>query len=320
MREELKFWADNFPIERAKGDDAFTGSQIANFTLKELPTIVEAALPDISGRYLVKASPGRGQWTLTPWLAVLDPGVTTSVQENYYIVYLMNSDGSKIYLTLNQGCTKLFNALGIRAAREELVRRSSAMRSRLNGAAVRFAPLAIDLDANVWRADLYAAGAVLAVEYQTAALPAEQQLIDDLREALRLYAIQSQEGGWDADDEILNEADAAGKSSILQQAKRYRQHRVIERQSSHSKAVKRALGYRCMGCAVLMSEAYGDLAKDLIEAHHLTPLGTLADAAVVTFDPKKDFAVLCPNCHSVIHRMDDPSDLDGLRKLISAEQ
>ena len=37
-------------------------------------------------------------------------------------------------------------------------------------------------------------------------------------------------------------------------------------------------------------------------------------------EPKKDFAILCPNCHSVSHRMDDVSDLDGLLAMIAIAQ
>lgn len=71
-----------------------------------------------------------------------------------------------------------------------------------------------------------------------------------------------------------------------------------------------------MGCEFEMSELYGEAASGLIEAHHLTPLSHLADGSVVQLNPKRDFAVLCPNCHRVIHRLERPEDLDALRKAI----
>ena len=37
----------------------------------------------------------------------------------------------------------------------------------------------------------------------------------------------------------------------------------------------------------------------------------------VELDPRTNFAVLCPNCHSVIHRMDDLSNVAGLKALLS---
>ena len=35
------------------------------------------------------------------------------------------------------------------------------------------------------------------------------------------------------------------------------------------------------------------------------------------FDPLKDLTVLCPNCHRAIHRLEDPSDLKEIRRLIA---
>jgi 5-methylcytosine-specific restriction protein A len=63
---------------------------------------------------------------------------------------------------------------------------------------------------------------------------------------------------------------------------------------------------------------YGPIATGFIEAHHLIPLSNLDNDEAVRFDPEKDFAVLCLNCHRVIHRMEDCSDIDGLRKLVAS--
>lgn len=314
MRAELLEWAERFPVERAKGDKAFAGSPVLRLVSEALPSALEKALPEIRERYVLKGSAGQSQWTATPWLAVMDPAVTTTVQEGYCVVYLLTADGSSIYLTLLQGGTTLKNALGISGARTELGRRAAIMQGRIQSKLHRLQASEIALETRLWRADLYEAGVIANRRYDVADLPDEESLIDDLREALLLYEMLRQNGGWSAEDEILQDAAPAGKADTLTQAKVYRQHRVIERQPSHSKAVKKALGHRCMGCDFKLEDLYGEVAKELIEAHHLTPLATLSDGAVVTFDPRKDFAVLCPNCHAVIHRMDDPSDLEGLRQ------
>ena len=59
-------------------------------------------------------------------------------------------------------------------------------------------------------------------------------------------------------------------------------------------------GYRCGACGVLLSEVYGEAAKDLIEVHHLRPLSQRLEGAAVT--KLEDLVGLCPNCHSVAHR------------------
>ena len=40
-----------------------------------------------------------------------------------------------------------------------------------------------------------------------------------------------------------------------------------------------------------------------IEAHHLTPLHALSGEGPVLTNPETDFAVLCANCHKMIHPM-----------------
>jgi NAD(P)H dehydrogenase (quinone) len=42
---------------------------------------------------------------------------------------------------------------------------------------------------------------------------------------------------------------------------------------------------------------------------HLRPIATLEEGVAVTYDVVADFAVLCANCHRMIHRTDDPSNL-----------
>ena len=48
----------------------------------------------------------------------------------------------------------------------------------------------------------------------------------------------------------------------------------------------------------------------------LTTLVGLEEGVIVRYDVATDFAVLCPNCHRMIHRMEDPSDLYKLRALL----
>lgn len=74
-------------------------------------------------------------------------------------------------------------------------------------------------------------------------------------------------------------------------------------------------GYRCGACGVLMSEVYGDAAKDLIEVHHLRPLSQRIEGASPT--KLEDLVGLCPNCHSVAHRRDPVYSPAEIRDSIS---
>jgi hypothetical protein len=120
---------------------------------------------------------------------------------------------------------------------------------------------------------------------------------------------------WIPEDELIREAEEDGLTLPLIQAKNNKQHRTIERSQSHARKVKKVQGYVCRGCDRSMADVYGAPGLNLIHAHHLTPLSHLADGSTVRLDPKSDFAVLCPNCHAIIYRLEDVSNLAGLRKL-----
>ena len=71
---------------------------------------------------------------------------------------------------------------------------------------------------------------------------------------------------------------------------------------------------RCAACGLSMKEKYGELGEGVIEVHHLNPISLFDDTHEV--DYKKDLIALCPNCHTMIHKLEDPGDIDGLRTLI----
>jgi 5-methylcytosine-specific restriction protein A len=101
--------------------------------------------------------------------------------------------------------------------------------------------------------------------------------------------------------------------------KQIRLHYRIERNNSIAKKVKKMKGYTCEVCNFNFETKYGDIGKQYIEAHHLTPIATLAlDTFRVNI--KDDFAVLCANCHRMAHKLHDPRDLEILRELINSNK
>jgi 5-methylcytosine-specific restriction protein A len=318
MREELLEIVANYPKDPPWRDPAFKGSPVKEVLEIQLPQIIKTSLSSAAERFIVQGSAGQGGWTHTPWLVLLDKAVTTSVEEGFYVVYLFSKGLDRLYLSLNQGCTALKDAVGLPAARETLSQRAEKMWQRAKPSAKMLKPISIDLNVapSVWRGKLYERGLVAGIEYATNSLPSEATLREHLFEALDLYNKVKLSGGWEAEDTLLQQLSDEQIDGELEQAKLYRQHRSIERQTSHSKKVKQLLGFRCMACDSDLREIYGDKADGIIEAHHLIPLSSLKDGQVVRFNPRTDFAVLCPNCHRVIHRLADPSDLEALRSLL----
>lgn len=82
------------------------------------------------------------------------------------------------------------------------------------------------------------------------------------------------------------------------------------------KAIKDVLGYVCMGCGLDPVKEYGSEMKGILEAHHKKPWSEIKENETRTVEPD-DFYILCPNCHRMIHRLDSPDDLDGLKEVLN---
>lgn len=68
---------------------------------------------------------------------------------------------------------------------------------------------------------------------------------------------------------------------------------------------------RCEACSINLTEIYGALAADYIEAHHKKPVALIQEGSATTLD---DLAALCPNCHRIIHK-NYPMSVDELPSL-----
>ena len=90
----------------------------------------------------------------------------------------------------------------------------------------------------------------------------------------------------------------------------------IERRRDIAKKRKAQQGHTCRACGLQFTDLYGPLGQEFIEVHHLRPLASLAVDAAVRYDLREDYAVLCANCHRMIHRLPDVSDLEALQAII----
>lgn len=320
MRDALVEWVSTYPTAPIHRDPNFENSPAAQVVSETVPNAVSVVLGDRADKFVVKGSAGQSTWTLTPWVAVMHRSETLSVQDGVYVVYLLSHGCERLHLAVGQGCTDLKASVGKTKAAAELERRASAMRARGKSKVARLTATSIDLNTRGWRAELYEAGTVFAVQYDTRKLPGEDVLLDDLNEALSIYQQILKEGRWTGEDELLDAAQSEAGTKTLEQSKRYAYHRRIERNSSHSKAVIAKQGHVCKGCDTDLSDVYGPIANGLIDAHHLRPLSSLEDGESVSFDPVTDFAVLCPNCHRVAHRLDDVGDIEALRRMVKAQR
>jgi 5-methylcytosine-specific restriction protein A len=318
MRAELLEWVTNYPIDRQGGLASGKIGAVSHVAVTQtLPATIALRVAE-PNRYQIEGSTGAGNWADISWVAVLDQAVTNTTQHGYYVVYLLSQDGNDLYLTLNQGCQQLSKDIGKPSAKDELERRAAIMRARLRGRLTRLGakPITLGTPPSHRLGPLYEAGHVVGAQYRTSALPSETELVTDLEEALAHYKFLVANGGYRSTEDIIEEADGDGfEGEDLPFKKKYIAHRTVERDASHAKKVKAYFNTDvCMGCDHSMTDLYGDIGPKVLEVHHLIPLETLATGQITSFRVPEDFALLCPSCHRVIHKI-GASDLKALQKL-----
>jgi len=140
-------------------------------------------------------------------------------------------------------------------------------------------------------------------------MPTEELLTQDLQRFLALYRkLVDTEASLFLRAEL--EDDEVGLEA--ENLKRLREHKRIERNRRLAAKVKKIQGYTCKACGFNFERAYGNIGATFIEAHHLTPLSEL-EGELVYLDPKRDFSVLCSNCHRMIHRSEFVNRVEEFR-------
>ncbi|MGB3180559.1 MAG: HNH endonuclease [Cyclobacteriaceae bacterium] len=101
----------------------------------------------------------------------------------------------------------------------------------------------------------------------------------------------------------------------------YRRHIYYERKAALVKSKKAAFKKEhghlaCEACGFDFEATYGTLGENFIECHHLRPLSETDSPRTTTHH---DLALLCANCHRMIHKLDDlgPDSLEELRGRLS---
>ena len=97
-----------------------------------------------------------------------------------------------------------------------------------------------------------------------------------------------------------------GKRYTSEVTFRVRNRALIEAKKANS-------DYRCEACEMNFKEVYGDIGDEYIIAHHVNPISSRKSASRTTLD---DIALVCANCHDMLHRTDPPMSISELRRRI----
>jgi 5-methylcytosine-specific restriction protein A len=112
------------------------------------------------------------------------------------------------------------------------------------------------------------------------------------------------------EDDETSDTDSVREGQIL-----YKLHKVRERDrkiitAKKTKVLKETGSLKCEACKFDFEETYGKLGKGYIECHHLIPL---ANFQVNKETKLEDLALLCSNCHKMIHKDLSISTIEDLK-------
>jgi 5-methylcytosine-specific restriction protein A len=222
-----------------------------------------------------------------------------------------------VYLSLNQGTTEVLERVGGAAYLDTLQSRANMFRGLLSSQQLDGLVGPIDLGGSGTLTRGYEAGNILAVRYEAATLPSDEQLDADLARFLDLYTVLVS-----SQDALAEDADPAAVEAAIEagmEAAKERWHRRSERNPRLANDAKKFHGSTCMVCGFNFEDRYGEQGAGYIEAHHLTPFSEL-QGQPKKLDPNTDFIVVCPNCHRMLHRKSPPVPPDELKELVAVHR
>lgn len=155
---------------------------VAGWLRDQLPAL-RRNVPIEPADWKVQPSDGTGNKNEIPWVRVHSASRSRSATEGWYVVYLFDAQGDRVYLSLMQGTSTWVNGEFQPRPRAELRERARLMREVLAPWLLARADLVDTIELKASKSDLgpaYEAGTVVAFEYSRDELPADEVLFDDL--------------------------------------------------------------------------------------------------------------------------------------------
>lgn len=76
-------------------------------------------------------------------------------------------------------------------------------------------------------------------------------------------------------------------------------------------------GYQCLVCGRDFEATYGEIGRNFIHVHHLTPISSIGQEYELNVDT--DLVPVCPNCHYMLHRKNPPYTIEELKEMLAKQ-
>jgi len=323
LKELFEYILDKYLMERKK---TIKNNEMADFLRNEVGNEIIDITHINKGKFKVQGSPGQGQWTNTPWIALFNKDVTTTATKGLYVVYLFCEDMSAFYLSLNQGYTFFKNKFGAGEGKNKINFMSKIFRSKIVSDLSNFSSFEIDLKSNTDSSAGYERGNICSKKYLADALPKKEVLISNLHEMIGIYQeliglieknynsyvnkyleFSSESIDIEEDFDYLEIAhqnpqpkeDRKDQPEEKEESSSYKTDRA-KRNSQRARNALEDANHLCEYNFVHKYFVSKATNKNYTEAHHLIPLSNQDDFEY-SLDVEANILSLCPVCHRKLH-------------------
>jgi len=113
------------------------------------------------------------------------------------------------------------------------------------------------------------------------------------------------------DIDLLSLTAREGRRRLVQHLRRERNRFVIKAKKAH--VLKTTGRLECEVCGFDFGQVYGSIGDGFCEVHHRLPLAATVSEVTTALD---ELAVLCSNCHRIVHRTNPFKAIEELRTIV----
>ncbi len=136
----------------------------------------------------------------------------------------------------------------------------------------------------------------------------DRERLNDVANSIRKIITEAR----DLSDEDTDEVEAPeGRLLAQYHRSRERARGLVLRKKAH--AIRNGRPLACEVCDFCFASQYGERGVGFIECHHRQPLSSLSPGAATKL---ADLALVCSNCHSMLHRGRPWPSVEELRRLL----
>jgi 5-methylcytosine-specific restriction protein A len=114
-----------------------------------------------------------------------------------------------------------------------------------------------------------------------------------------------------------DDEDEFPEGRILTRLHKYKERRSEAAKKKKRKVLREAGKLACEACNFDFVEFYGPLGQGFAECHHLTPIANLEPGHRTRLE---DLAIVCSNCHRILHKSRPMMGVSQLRELIMSRR